>query len=638
MAEIININLELVTLLSKIGQAFFGQPVHYFANAPIPPAFGCVVYAQGSYLGWLSVLRPLTQTEQQQLQSLADLLGQVLVAEQANGNLAEQLLTAWSQLTFLYQVRETIAKTADVWQVFGELVEPIRTSFQAHEALIAQQMENGVRFITTASDLPESEIQILLRKILAKADIVLATTPAECQPWVPDLPLQMLFCSPVHTHHCPPAILAVFNYRRLNKSTATPLTAGHRKLLQAVAEQFGALLDNASLQTQKAISAQLHQEIAIAASIQTNLLPVTLPQGPSYHFAAQNIPAAWVAGDFYDWVALPDGRLVIAVADVVGKGISAALLTTTLRAVLRSQLAHIQAPSAVLDCTNQVLYPDLNRVDRFATLFFGLFDPVARTFCYANAGHPPALWCRAGQVSTLPATALPIGILADTQFESRQIALQPKDTLCFYTDGLTESENVVGESLGIAGLESIFALVAELPATIVHGFIANALRVFCQNHAPADDQTLLIFQLAPQPDFLTQQLFCFELQLRQLANLRIEFASFIAKQHPDLVGSNWYYEAELGLQELLTNLHRHAYGEQNAWVSGCFTLTPNALQIDTLDAGAPWQLQSDLQMATGALELAEGGYGLPLIKTIFEQVAYQRLPCQLNHWQLSKLM
>jgi phosphoserine phosphatase RsbU/P len=186
-------------------------------------------------------------------------------------------------------------------------------------------------------------------------------------------------------------------------------------------------------------SRQLERELARAAEVQADLLPASYPELPDFDIAATCLPANEVGGDFYDWQLLPSGMLSITVGDVMGKGMSAALLMATVRAVMRAVIPDC-SPAQAVQRTAQALDGDLTRSRAFITLFHAQLDPATGRVQYVDAGHGYAVVRRAdGSIRELTPWGLPLGIDSHELYREGSIVLGPGDTMIMYSDGVTEA-------------------------------------------------------------------------------------------------------------------------------------------------------------------------------------------------------
>jgi len=184
---------------------------------------------------------------------------------------------------------------------------------------------------------------------------------------------------------------------------------------------------------------QLAREIARAAAVQSELLPTEHPPLAGFDIGARCVPARAVGGDFYDWQQLPDGTLSITVGDVMGKGMSAALLMATVRAVIRAMVSQ-HGPAAAVQRTASSLDGDLARSGSFVTLFHAQLNLVTAELRYVDAGHGQVFLRRAnGQIESLLPWGLPVGVVSNEEYGEGSVTLEPGDLLVIYSDGLTEA-------------------------------------------------------------------------------------------------------------------------------------------------------------------------------------------------------
>ena len=185
--------------------------------------------------------------------------------------------------------------------------------------------------------------------------------------------------------------------------------------------------------------AQLAEELARAAVVQSELLPVENPPLPGFEIGARCLPARIVGGDFYDWQQLPFGTLSLTVGDVMGKGMSAALLMATVRAVIRAMVSQ-HGPADAVQHTASSLDGDLARSGSFVTLFHAQLDAATAELRYVDAGHGQAFVRRHnGGIVALKPWGLPVGVLSTEKYEEGSVTLEPGDLLVIYSDGLSEA-------------------------------------------------------------------------------------------------------------------------------------------------------------------------------------------------------
>ena len=244
----------------------------------------------------------------------------------------------------------------------------------------------------------------------------------------------------------------------------------------------------------------MKRDLQIAREIQTWLLPGVPPQIPGLAIAYATRPANTVAGDYYDVFPRPgrtneDNRVVLAVADVAGKSIPAAMLMATFQASLKTlSTAQVALPELA---SNMNRYACSNSQGglRFTTAFLAEYDPVRRTLDYINAGHNnPILRRASGQIERLDVGGLPFGIQPEAKYESATVTLAPGDWLIIFTDGLVEAENARQEEYGEARLlTAIEAGKSVEPAEMLKRLMAE-LDLFVGNTPQHDDVTCMLLK------------------------------------------------------------------------------------------------------------------------------------------------
>ncbi len=203
-------------------------------------------------------------------------------------------------------------------------------------------------------------------------------------------------------------------------------------------------LRNLQKQLQNA-NQKMERELALAGEVQASFLPGKLPDLPGWQFSVTLIPAQETSGDFFDTIILPQGRLGLVIADVVDKGVGAALFMALSSTLLRTYAAdYPDQPELVLDAVNQHILKDTN-AKQFVTVFYGILDPSTGKLVYGNAGHCPPLLLKSqnGEVfQSLLRTGVPLGIFEDAKWEQGIAEISPGDMLVLYTDGISEALNV----------------------------------------------------------------------------------------------------------------------------------------------------------------------------------------------------
>jgi sigma-B regulation protein RsbU (phosphoserine phosphatase) len=240
---------------------------------------------------------------------------------------------------------------------------------------------------------------------------------------------------------------------------------------------------------------RLDTEIEIAKDIQTNLFPKDIPKIAGYELACFNRPSREVGGDYFDVLAV-DGSYGIAIADVSGKGIGAAMLMSNLQAVLRSKAPILGAPDEVLRQMNGDLHDRVGE-GRFVTIFYVVLEPATGRLVYANAGHnPPFVVSSDGALAILEVSGVPLGILADTQYQAFDETLLPGQVVVLYSDGITEAASRSRELFGDDRLAAVLKENRAKKAAEIVDAVLLAVDTFREEEPIADDMTLVVLKRA----------------------------------------------------------------------------------------------------------------------------------------------
>jgi sigma-B regulation protein RsbU (phosphoserine phosphatase) len=305
------------------------------------------------------------------------------------------------------------------------------------------------------------------------------------------------------------------------KRSEEPYSRADRSLLQSVALHTGLAIENSellhSLAAEAAHRERINREMEIAREVQERMFPQTLPAVPGLDYAGHCRPALGVGGDYYDFFELPSGPdgsrpLGIAIGDVSGKGISAALLMASLRASLRGMTRTNNQDLAIMMREINLLVFEASTISRYATFFYAQFDPHTRILSYVNAGHNAPIVIRPTKDGPAPGNGGPryevlrleltgpvVGLLRDAEFEQSSLAIQSGDILLAFTDGISESmtadEQEWGEDRMIACLQAHATLHAD---ALLRALLEEATN-FAAGVPQYDDMTLLVCKFNTLP-------------------------------------------------------------------------------------------------------------------------------------------
>src|ERR1044071_1446950 len=267
----------------------------------------------------------------------------------------------------------------------------------------------------------------------------------------------------------------------------------HLKVLTTLGSVAAIRVENTRLLEEHLEQQTYERELQLAREIQQRFQPTAPPSVPGYELQGISFPSYQIGGDYYDFIRCGDGRLVIALGDVSGKGTAAALLMSSLHAAVHAQVASCRAITETVGAVNRYL-ADNTPANRFVTLFYAELDPATGALAFVNAGHNPPLIAHGadGTLEQLGAGGLPLGILPDYDYREGRTQLRHGDVLVVYSDGVTETQNPTGEEFGTARLQEVVAQNLNATASGIRDKIEAALSAFAQGTPAVDDITLVI--------------------------------------------------------------------------------------------------------------------------------------------------
>lgn len=358
-------------------------------------------------------------------------------------------------------------------QAAGDEPHPPQIVLDRAAATLAEDQE----FLEWASQLPPDGVAVLD-----------ATDPVPWRPLAPRPPTwQPSVVVPVGGTAGPVAALLLGE-----KLSEEPFSRRDRSLVCAASSQAAIALDYGRLIREAAQQESFRRDLEVAQEVQAHLFPRHPPNVPGLDFAGACRPARTIGGDYYDAIALGDGRLAVAVGDVAGKGVGAALLMASLQASLRSLLAPESDLADVVAAVNR-LVTAASAPGKFATLFVGLADPRAGTLTYVNAGHnPPLLRRPEGGLEALMPTGMAIALLARATYEAAVTPFRAGDLLLVFTDGVTEAMDASGALYGDQRLSALLASAAAGDAASLRDLVLADVEAFAGDAARSDDVTVAV--------------------------------------------------------------------------------------------------------------------------------------------------
>lgn len=268
-------------------------------------------------------------------------------------------------------------------------------------------------------------------------------------------------------------------------------------LARSVASQCAVAITNARLYSQAIQGARIKEQMRLAGVIQRRMIPARAPEIKGLDLAATYIPCFDVGGDFYDFIPIDENRFAIVIADVIGKGIPAALMTSSFRGAVRaySDTECCKEDIATLIKKLNVTACNECRLGEFVTLFYAIFDTRKMTLTYCSCGHEPTILIRNGKFAELDKGGLVLGVEPDAQYEIGKLNLKKDDSFLFYTDGLIDAANFDGELWGRERLLTLAKQFANLSSDLMLKSILAYRRRFVGLASQIDDTSLIIVKV-----------------------------------------------------------------------------------------------------------------------------------------------
>lgn len=392
------------------------------------------------------------------------------------------------QLKALLEVTKAINNTEERTALLALYERIVREDLGITRLMLFQHSSRWERLIAFGHEVDGTTIDI---------DLAMAELKEEAQVIGNDLGTNLAsfdVAVPVYHRGKPLAFLLIGDIDELEQGMSRSVK--HFTFIQTLTNLIVVALENQRMAAQELMQARAKRELELAAEMQGMLVPSDLPSNTHIDAAGWYQPHSEVGGDYYDLIALPDGRYVACVADVSGKGIAAALLMSNFQANLRASLPH--APDLVQ------LVHDLNakvhasaRGERFITLFIGVIDTTTRKMRYINSGHNDPLLHHATGITPLREGSIALGMMPKLPFlKSGEVDLPAGCTLLCYTDGLVEQENAQGDAFDTAPLTRILGQERNSSAAAINSAIKQAFEAHRSQQPYLDDIAVLTCRLA----------------------------------------------------------------------------------------------------------------------------------------------
>ena len=445
-------------------------------------------------------LHHFSRDQQRLLASLADHLASAIENAQLYQNMRQQAQT----LSLLHEASREMASILDrkaLLERVAELIKPL-IDYDLFSVLL---WEKSDRLLKPGAALAKDGQTDMETSPMPLGQGICGTAAALRQSIrVPNVELDPRYVSCVEdlSIRAELAVPLVFKDRLLGVIDLQSLhydafTANHEQLLSTLASSLAIALENARLYEElQEDEARLESDLVAAREIQHQLLPTQSPWIPGIQIAVAYEAARHLAGDFYDFVPYGDGKIAITVADVSGKGTSAALYGSLAVGTIREHAQRSQpCPAEMQSALNDKL-KQLAIDNRFLAMAFGVLDGRKRSLALSNSGLPRPYLLRGRKVESLDVTGVPLGLFPDQEYSEIELELQPGEAVVICSDGIEESPGAGDEEFGQRRIEDTLKRLAHLSAEeIAHGLL-DAVRRYSASDERSDDRTVLVLKIA----------------------------------------------------------------------------------------------------------------------------------------------
>ncbi len=411
------------------------------------------------------------------------------------------------KLRALVDIGRNLARAVRLDEVLPKLLDNLFTIFiQADRGFVLLKDKATGRLVPKAvkSRRPDDsdEIRIsrtILNDVVQRKEAILSADAASDMRFrmsdsIVDFQIHSMMCAPLLDSQA--EVLGLIQIHTMDQRRR--FNEEDLELLVSVASQAALAVENAQLHEQRLQEELTQRELRLAHTVQQGLLPAAPPQLPGYEMGDFYEPARELGGDYFDYIPLSGGRLALALGDVSGKGIAAALLMARLSAEVRYALASHATPADALAHLNRTFCQG-RWEGRFVTLVVAVLDPGAHQFCIVNAGHlSPLVYRRSGALESIPrqSSGLPLGIEEESLYPEHLLFLEPGEFLTLHTDGIPDAVNAQGEFYGLERLEQFLREMGRRASPPGAGrfdlarLVLQDVRQFIGDQPPTDDMCL----------------------------------------------------------------------------------------------------------------------------------------------------
>jgi serine phosphatase RsbU (regulator of sigma subunit) len=407
------------------------------------------------------------------------------------------------RLALLYRLSQTFNSSLDLDEVLNRVMDEIIDATRAERGFVMLREADGTLVFRVARGMGHAEIddpqfQIsrgVVERVASEGQPML-TSDAQSDDRlsmrlsVLHLGLRSILCVPLMIKESILGVVYVDN--RLQSGI---FVQDDLDLLTSIASSAAIAIENARLYQVAVEKGRMERELQMAREVQASLLPGETPQVAGWEFAARWQPARQVSGDYYDFVPGHQGQLALVIADVVGKGMPAALFMALTRSIVRASMGHALSVAEGIDRANRLICAD-SAEGMFVTVFCALLDPETGEVTYVNAGHNPPLLCTPGagkeSLTDLMPTGMALGVLDDFPFEEQTVYLESGDFLLLYTDGVPDATGAGAQRFGMERLRRVVLEHRHESAAVIVAALEGVIGEFTGDTTQFDDIAIMI--------------------------------------------------------------------------------------------------------------------------------------------------
>jgi phosphoserine phosphatase RsbU/P len=416
--------------------------------------------------------------------------------------LRDQVSQPYERLKVLYEIADRVTACGDTTELLNKIMDILWRVVRPNRGviLLCDEVENTLEPVAVrVSDGLVDDITIsksvVEHCIVEQVAVLVSDAPSDIRFGGSD----SMIGSRIRSVICAPIVFNnnVLGVVYVDSQELGPIyTEDELELVTGIANQAAAAVTNARLYKEAVEHQKLEKEFEIARTIQTNLLPRDYPDLPGVEFSAMSMPAKRVGGDYYDFIQMENGRYALVIADVSGKGIAAAILTAAIRAsvLMETHQAGSLPVKDIVAAVNKWTCRDATN-NMFVTMVYGVYDPATRILEYTNAGHCfPLLFKPDGTMRQLDCGGCFLGIMEVVDYEQESVLIEPGDTLVFYTDGVTDSQDSHLEVFGQERLVEVIKRNLSRGAQDLRDEIFEATLEFRMDAEQFDDLTIVVIK------------------------------------------------------------------------------------------------------------------------------------------------